>query len=251
MTVCAARASRQVPVAPCRHVAIRRYWQPALQKTMNSQVLNLHEVRDISPEILDADGHPRVVSAKVYRDTTQEERSRLCVEHGLYGLPTTELVDYLRTLIAGRSAIEIGAGNGVLAKALGIRATDSRMQEDPKIAALYDAVRQPVVRYGDQVERLDAVQAIRKYKPQVVVACWVTHKYDAKRHAAGGNQFGVAEEKILAACENYIFVGNVQVHAGKSIWSRPHDLEFPPFVFSRAFNGSPDFVANWRGARAR
>src|SRR5690606_25860612 len=103
--------------------------------------------------------------------------------------------------------------------------------------------------YGKNVEKLAAKNAVQKFRPQVVVASWVTHLYREDRHEAGGNMFGVDEEFILDNCEEYIFIGNTAVHASKSIWTRPHERHTPDWVFSRASNGSPDFVAVWSGKR--
>jgi hypothetical protein len=181
----------------------------------------------------------------MYAGTTKDERAVMGVTHAIYGFLTTELIQYLRDLINGRSALEIGAGHGALAGALGIRATDNRMQERADIRAYYATLRQPVIRYGANVERLDALESVKKYCPKVVVASWVTHKYDPKRHAAGGNMDGVCEEDIINSCETYVFIGNEKVHANKSIWSLPHTKLTPPWLYSRAHNGSPDFIAIW------
>lgn len=212
-------------------------------------IANIADVRDLAPDVIAPDGRPRVMPAAYYAHTTREERALLGNRHGIYLLPTVELVEQLRQLIGGRSAIEIGAGNGVLAEALGIPATDSCLQADPIIAAHYALSGQPTVKYGPNVEPLDAAEAIAKYRPQVVVAAWVTHKYSAGRHEAGGNMFGVVEESVLEQCEHYLFVGNMRVHEHKSIWTAPHQVSHPDYVYSRAINGSADFLAMWEGQR--
>lgn len=91
-----------------------------------------------------------------------------------------------RSRIKGRIAIEIGAGHGVLAGALSIPATDNRQQEDPELRAYYAQIGQSTVPYGENVEKLDAAAAVAKYRPNIVVACWVTHRFDPKRPHAGG-----------------------------------------------------------------
>lgn len=204
--------------------------------------------RDLTPDTFDSAGRFRILSADYWRTTTQPERSALCVRHAMYCLPTIELVERLRQIIDGRSAIEIGAGNGVLAAALGIPATDNRMQDIPKYRAQYELMRQPTITYGDNVEELDARDAVRQHRPRVVIAAWVTHKYDPRRHWAGGNEMGVTEERIIDGVETYVMVGNLQVHKDKSIWSREHTLEHPDYLFSRAANGTRDFIAQWQGA---
>lgn len=167
------------------------------------------------------------------------------VRHGIYNLPTDELCAFLRHRIAGRRAIEIGAGHGVLAEALGIPATDSWLQEEPDIVAYYRAIRQPTVPYGANVEKLDAAAAIAKHRPQVVVGSWITQLADPRHPDKGGSARGVDEEQIVASCDEYICIGNQLVHQHKSIWALPHERITPPWLFSRAVNGTPDFIASW------
>lgn len=151
----------------------------------------------------------------------------------------------LKQVIAGRPTIEIGSGNGVLANALGIQATDNRQQEDGSVRDYYAALQQPTISYGPAVEKVDAAAAVAKYRPSVVVASWVTHRYDPSRHQAGGNEDGVLEESVIEQCDAYVFIGNERVHAGKSIWSIPHEKVTPPWLYSRAWNESQDFIAVW------
>lgn len=211
-------------------------------------ILDPSKVRDISPLLLDESGRLKVVPASVLQSTTVAERAMFGVRHACYVLPSLELVERLKTLIAGRRAIEIGSGNGVLAQALGIVATDNHQQTWPRIKAQYDLMRQPVIQYGPNVQRMSAEEALREYKPQVVVAAWVTHRYDPARAWAEGNEDGVDERELLQNCEQYLFVGNEQVHKKKAIWDMPHRLEYPPYLFSRAVNQTRDFLATWEGA---
>ncbi|WP_147282933.1 hypothetical protein [Pseudorhodoferax soli] len=138
---------------------------------MESFCLDPARVRDISGELLDAHGRLQVVPAAVLAETSAEERMLFCVRHGVYGLPTAELCDFLGDRIGGRTAIEIGAGTGILARTLGIAATDNRQQEDPAIRAHYQSLGQPTVPYGPDVEKLDAHRAVEQHGPQVVIAC--------------------------------------------------------------------------------
>lgn len=209
--------------------------------------IDTRTIRDITPAVLAAPGKPRIMPASFYREVTAHERAAFCVRNGIYGLPTEELVAWVRARIAGRNAIEIGAGHGAFAEALGIPATDSWQQANPDMIAYYASIRQPVVQYGANVERLDAAAAVTKHKPQVVVASWVTHRYRPERHSFAGNPDGVDEEAIIKSCETYILIGNRRVHEGKSIWSLPHEIIEPDWLFSRSFNGSPDFIAVWGG----
>ena len=204
------------------------------------------DTRDLSAELNDAYGRPRVRDAAFYRDsTTQNERSAYCVRSGSYCLPTTELVGFLRYVIGGRKAIEIGAGNGALAASLDIQATDSFQQIDPDVVAYYALLRSQTVRYGRNVDRVDALAAIAKYRPRVVVSAWVTHLYDPANSENGGNDQGIDEAKVIESCETYLMVGNRHVHRNKPIWALPHKVIEPDWLYSRAFNGTPDFIACW------
>jgi hypothetical protein len=201
--------------------------------------------RDLSPLFFTEDGHFRILSAQAWRNTTQTERSLLATKHALYVLPTTELVARLKELIGDRHAIEIGSGNGVLAAALDIPATDNHMQEWPRYRAIYAAMGQPTIEYGANVETLDALEAVKKYQPQVVLAAWVTHKYEATRHDNGGNEVGVPEEAVIDQVESYILVGHTAVHRHKSIWKLPHSIEYPDWLYSRALTDGRNFIAVW------
>jgi hypothetical protein len=168
------------------------------------------------------------------------------VRHGLYSFATEELCRFLRERVRGRTAIEIGAGHGVLAQALSIPATDNRQQEESAIADHYAALGQPTAPYGAHVEKIDAAAAVSKYRPSVVIACWVTHRFSGDRPELEGSATGVEEGAIIDACDEYIFVGNEDVHARKPIWALPHEKLTPPWLYSRAANGSRDFIAIWR-----
>lgn len=215
---------------------------------MKGVVLDIKGVRDLAPELLESPGTPKIMPASYFEATTQVERCAFALKNGIYQLYTTELIEWLKENIAGRTAIEVAAGNGVLGKALGIPATDSHQQADPVIAMTYMLHMQPTVHYGSHVEKLSAIDAVRKYHPQVVVACWATHKWNPKHPEREGNQDGLDEIKLLSLCETYIFVGNREVHRNKPIWRLRHTRIEPPWLYSRAYNGSPNFIAVWNKA---
>lgn len=212
---------------------------------MEKYVLDPDKIRDLAPDVLGADGRLKVLPASFWAETTPDERAMFGVRHGLYGFPTLELVEYLGNLINGRSAIEIGAGSGVLCEALGIKGTDSYQQREPKYRAFYELHSQPIVEYGPNVEKIDARTAVKAFKPQVVIGSWVTHKYDPRRAFAGGNEAGVDEVPIIRRVETYVLIGNQKVHSNTPIWNLPHSIVYPDWVYSRAWNGTPDFVATW------
>ena len=181
----------------------------------------------------------QVVHADFYRQFDQEQLSVFGHRHGLYVLPTHELIDKLDELIReaspSRSAIEIGAGHGTLGRALGIPCTDSFMQSDPAVASLYKAMGQPVITYGEHVQRLSALEAVKHCRPEVVVAAWVTHLYTEEEHHRGGNMFGVDEVALLKQIKRYIFVGHNGPHHQKPLFDhQPPTAIYLDGLFSRA-----------------
>jgi len=217
---------------------------------MNTSILRVSQgAQDaLDAQALD-NGVLRVVPMDFYAQFSQADLSGFCLRHGLYCLPTVELVDKINELILEasptRSAIEIGSGNGVLGKALGIPCTDNHMQEDPAVIALYRTMRQPVVTYGPHVERLDAEAAVARHRPEVVVAAWVTHIYNAAEHQRGGNVIGVDEVAMLSQIRRYIFVGNVSVHQHKPLLDLPYIVHESNAVFSRSLTPEGNAVVVW------
>lgn len=194
------------------------------------------------------DGKLQVMPAAFYEQFSQDELSAFCVKRGLYGLPTTELVEFLRNEIGGRSTIEIGCGSGALGRALGVLLTDSKMQEVAEIKAHYESLGQAVITYPDDVVKLTALQAVEEHRPEVVVASWVTHKYRDTEHHRGGNQWGVDEEKLLSKkfLRAYIHVGNVATHRMKKILEHPHETFWAPWLFSRSTHHDKNVIWIWR-----
>ena len=204
--------------------------------------------------LLDEKGQLKLLPAAEW-DTFYKPAVRLwCHTNARYGLPTTELVGWLIGLIGKRSAIEIGSGAGDLAYHLGIRGTDNLMQMDPKfkiggvsVRDAYLNMGQPVIKYPSWIEQLDAVEAVNKYKPEVVVASWVTQWIDPNLPPppGGGNIHGVKEDRILNLVKTYVVIGNRKIHGSKKILERPHS-EYPlPFIRSRASCPEDDVVYVW------
>ena len=189
--------------------------------------------------------------ASYYRAQDQMKLAVWCVLRGYYQLPTVELVAWLKEYIGDRRAIEIGSGNGVLARALGIVGTDSHQQEEADRIAHYKKIQQAVIEYGSDVEKIDALSAIKKHRPEVVLAAWVTHCYQPDRPAEGGNVDGVDEWKVVKRTGEYVFVGNMGVHRDKPLFRRAYASYDLPFLFSRSMMAERNRVWCWRGDKSR
>lgn len=193
---------------------------------------------------------PRVVASAVYDGLSHADVQFWCHRHAFYGLPTDELVGWLRERIGKRTAIEIGAGNGALGRALGIPTTDSFVQQDnPEVVALYRMTEQPLIQYGADVEKLEAVDAVRKYRPQVVIGSWITEYVSPLEDPGpgGGSIYGVRENEILdhEGVEAYILVGNLSVHGKKRIRSRRHEVVHAPWIRSRSSRPDQNCIIVW------
>lgn len=182
----------------------------------------------------------KLYSAQDYdRLLTQMELCWFCWRHGLYQLPTTELISYLKQWMIERNILpsdmmEIGAGAGQIGRHLGIRMTDSKIQDSPEIGAYMSIFRQPTVKYSPDVLKIEGDAAVVIYRPRVVLACWVT---EWPRLA-----WGVHEEQIMELIEHYIFIGNKITHVDKkSIGTKEGD--YYPWIKSRSFN--PDQNRIW------
>lgn len=209
-------------------------------------IIDLDKVRnDPAREGALVNGRLVIHPADFWAQFTQIEITTFCVLNGFYCIPTTELVAWLRDTIHGRRAIEIGSGNGVLAAALEIPATDSRIQEEPEVRDYYLSLMQQPITYGHNVRKLDALEAVRVEQPDDVIGCWITHAKRDPIRFAGGTRHGVAEEEILVTAR-YIFIGCRSAHrkGDKPLLQLPHEeFEFPWLVSRTTSSGN--FIAIW------
>lgn len=198
---------------------------------MKSTGISIIKVREpeniaakLAAELLDNDGYLKILPAAYYDKFPLDHLKLFCHYYARYGLPTVELAEFLKFFIGDRSALEIGAGCGDLGRALNIPMTDNFCQDWPEVKAYYALAGQPVIRYGKDIERLDALDAVKKYKPDVVIGQWVTHWIDPKfpPPPGGGSIYGVKEDLLLKECKSYIVIGNSDVHGHKPIRAINH-----------------------------
>lgn len=83
---------------------------------------------------------------------------------GIYCFYSKSLVDELVILVGSRNCLEIAAGDGTLTQFLSDRGV--------KIRGTDDYSWKHEVNYPEFVERADAVDALRKYSPEVVICSW-------------------------------------------------------------------------------
>jgi len=165
-----------------------------------------------------------------------------CVRNGLYTVATLELIDWLKNKINGRRAIEIGSGKCGIGRALVIPSTDNYCQTLPEIRAYYAALGQAVIEPPSFVEKIEAEEAVAKYKPEVVIGSFITQRY--REGDIDGNMYGPDEESWLGKVE-YIHIGNETTHKNKRILKYNHDTFKAPWLVSRAVYQSQNVIWTW------
>lgn len=188
------------------------------------------------------------VSSALLREVDPVHLRAWCVKRGVCQIPTIELIAWLKQTINGRSAIEICAGRSCLGRHIGSPMFDNYLHAQRQIRAHYKRMGQTHAIPDRDVQRMDANEAVRRFKPEVVVGAWVTQKrFNGEEQAS---DFGVDEHKILDAGCTYIHIGNLGPHGQKRILIRPHhELELP-FLFGRGIDASLNRVWVWESEPA-
>lgn len=218
---------------------------------MNGKVLNVGplEIALLDEILLDDDDRIKLLPAEVYQTMDHEVLQAWCATQARYGIPTLELITWLKERIGDRKAIEIGAGNGDLGYHLGITQTDSCIQQSDAMQLAYGMGCQVTTNPKPDVLRLDAEQAVQKLKPDVVIASWVTRKFMRDKDVNGEAQafaHGPEEQKVLRGCAEYIHIGNLAVHGQKTLLSLPHETYYFPWLVSRGFDQTQNVIYVWK-----
>lgn len=201
------------------------------------------DVKYLDAMLLDKNGRILLHPSEFYRAIPRIHLRTWCYNQARYSLPTIEMVEWIKSRINGRSAIEIGTGNGDLGFHLGIRETDSYCQQKLEVLLYYAMHAQKPTNPRQEVEKIDAIDAIKKYKPDVVVGSWITQKN--RGNDPSGNMYGPEEEIIISLAKTYIHVGNTQPHDSKRILAISHETIQPPWIISRARRPEDDIIWVW------
>jgi len=212
--------------------------------TVDVYFLKTRDISHLEKECLDENGRLIIVPSSVYQAYPQEILSQFCVVHGFYGLPTTELIEWLKTKIIGK-AVEIGAAHAAIAKTLNIHACDSFQQDEINLKNAYKELGQKTVPYDYKyVSKCDANTFLKRSNYKTVIGSWVTYKYNEKEHERGGNYFGIDELKIIKK-SRYILIGNERVHSKSPAMDLKHEKYQFPWLFSRSLYPEKNFIYEW------
>lgn len=229
----------------------RKTNQTKMNSTLSAEILDytISDVTDLDSLLLGPGGHIKLLPALYYRSINRTHLRIWCHLRARYSIPTLELIEWLKPQIAGKETIEIGAGCGDLGYHLGIKMTDSYQQvDDPIITSYFKLMGQPAVHPFPEVIKMNAEVAVRKYKPKIVIASWVTERWVPEINQELSTLNGVDEAAVIASCDKYIFVGNEAIHGKKRVLSLPHKTykthQIPGLV-SRAKDPRQDLIYVW------
>jgi len=211
---------------------------------MQFEVFLKKNIQDLSGDLLLENGRLKLLPAAYYRNLKWEDFRIFCHCHARYGIPTIELIDYLKDIIGNRSALEIGAGAGDLGYHLKIPMIDNKMQSWPEISKIYEGMGQPTIKYPDDIEEIDALEAVKKYKPQVVIGSWIT-SFSSVEQKWRSSPFGIKEPQILDLVETFIIVGNLDEHFDKPIRQIEHQTIHADWLVSRKKNQKNNCIFIW------
>lgn len=195
--------------------------------------------------VLDEEGHIRKLPASEWAKFPWDDVRTFMHEYPVYVLPTTELLDVLEDLTCDYKTIEIGAGSGSIGRLLGIKMTDSYLQQDNEaVRHYYESLGQPVIKYPPDVIKADALTAYRGFKPECILGCYITHLWKPK--IGSGNMFGVDFGRLLPLLKRLILVGNKRTHAANPIMTIDHmEISLAGGLITRSDDRDLDRIFVW------
>lgn len=212
-----------------------------------SKLIVKHDISKLEGAVF-KDGKFQILPFEFWQKFTPEQIQLFCLKYAFYGVPTTDLIEWLKPRIEDKKTIEIGAGNGILAKALNIKAFDNYQQNMPRYTLIYDLTQQPRIKYGANVIEMEANMAVKKTRPKIVIGSWITERYDPLFHEYGGNEIGPWQRDIIKRVETYYLIGNTDVHNNPKVMDlRPIIHQIP--LVSRAHNPENNVIFEFKGRK--
>lgn len=215
-------------------------------------------------ELMGMDGRIYPIPYSHIKNDTLDTLNVIMQALGLYTFPTIELCEWLSSQIDDNpefephSAIEICAGTGWIGRHLGIPITDVKNMENPIVQGLmFNSLSIPTI-YSEDVETLEASDAVKKYNPDIVIGSYVTSKQlvdkiDRKkamtvsmRMPYGGvisqNLMDIAKKEIQVGVDvqgicrkvyKTILICNMRTHRNESYIKLPHQTYSFPWLITR------------------
>lgn len=210
---------------------------------MKAKIVKNVSIYNIENKVFEGE-RMRILPASEWEKFSWMEIRTLMHFSATYVLPTSELINELKTLIGDHSAIEIGAGNGWIGRALGIPLTDSFQQrDDPETVLMYTLMRQPLIQYPDDIIKMEAIEAVEHFHPHTVLGAYITHKWEYGM--SNGNMHGVDFKALLQKVKRLILVGNLETHADNPLMCYKHQEIQLSGLITRSEDSSSNRIFVW------
>lgn len=240
---------------------------------IEKELVNLERAKEIAKALCDSSGRIYPVPFSFIKKDTLDTLNMVMQAMGLYTFPTLELCEWLNSQIDDdpelepHSAIEICAGTGWIGRQLGIPITDIKNMDNPIVQnVMAETFSVPTI-YADDTEQLEAMEAVKKYSPEIVIGSFVTSRKRVdkkdKRVAKtvryvlpyGGNidinlmdevrkeiPVGVDVESIIRKVYKVILVVNTRTHLQESYFNLPHQTLSFPWLVTRGDNSQSRII---------
>lgn len=229
--------------------------------------VNLIRAKEIINNLLGSDGRIYPIPYLLIKEDSLDTLNLVMQAAGLYTFPTLELCEWLSTQIDDNpeyephSAIEICAGTGWIGRQLNIPRTDIKNMENKTVQSIMLEQHSLPTIYADDVEQLEASDAVRKYSPDIVIGSYVTSKQlidkvDKRKAMTLGFKLpygGVIEENLMNIAREEVKVGvdvkniirqvykvilvvNNRTHIHEDYFKLPHQTLSFPWLITRGDN---------------
>ncbi len=138
---------------------------------------------------------------------------------GIYCFYSRKLVEALAAMIASRSCLEIGAGDGTLTRFL--------KEQGVQLTATDNHGWQNAVDYPEWVLKLDAREALATYTPEVVICSWPPAQNDFERYVFNTPS---VQLYIVIGSRHQVAFGNWQDYRQQSIFELEEDKQLGALV---------------------
>lgn len=231
---------------------------------LEPHLINYERAKVIINELMGMDGRIYPIPYSHIKDDTLDTLNVIMQALGLYTFPTIELCEWLSSQIDDNpefephTALEICAGTGWIGRQLRIPSTDVKNMENPTVQKIMlNSCSIPTL-YADDVETLEATDAVNKYAPEIVIGSYVTSKQlvdkiDRKRAMTIGFKLpygGVMKQNLMNLARKEIEVGvdvkgicrkvykvilvcNMRTHRNESYIKLPHQSYSFPWLITR------------------
>lgn len=203
-------------------------------------MFHIPTLREMHEYLTDENGETKILPAEEWLRWGKNNLGAYLSYYNLWTVPTLELCDILDDEIGDLSGIEICAGLGIISKELNIKATDSYLKVSEEYINAIGQTEQ--MHYPSYVEKIEASEAVDKYKPECVLGCYAVPRWSEERakqyYLATGKELhgsikGVDYDYILPKIKKLILVGHKELYCQHPFFKRKHRIIVNKNVLTR------------------